>query len=1382
MIGGDRPQYINEMLIDEVSKKKMYQDANIKKNLETYFQLAFRNNKETNEMLKKYYESYIDLLKADIEGKIEKFKAGQLNFAEAAKVNVDNNNNKDTIKNAPRTIQGMYDNATMMNNPYMYGNINNMSSMNSIASYGGDYKQQDGGEYPYDMMNPTMSGLDYGYGTSSPYGYNMGMPMSMVQGMNNMRKQPPVGATDYVKYKKNSDRIEALQKKLDERDDSIELNEAHQKEENEANKKTIKKIAELNKENNAIIAKIKKGLFETALIHGLRKDLKRVDLTPKEKIQLEKLEDFFEDIIQDENYDKDTIEKKNKECHGNIYQCFQEEYKNSKAIVEKERLKYNDIISLIVKWIDKNPYTDSNFVQYLNRLRRLILAKKDFDIVNDNDESEDIEEGKKPVETGIQTETVQQPVIAADENNNGLVNDINNTNKQIDNTQFQSNEKQNTSQSPQPTLVIDHRSTPTSGIYPPNMQPLGYQMVPQQPYTTQTGQPYNPLKSQNLPNNALKEVESPKEEKLPEERKEEQQVAEERKEEQQQIKGPEEEKLSEELKKGEQQNEERKEEQQKKEQNEVPQLPESQEETIRLKKQRLITEINNLQTNDNEKFKMLKELLESTELTNLTQDIFKNILKIQLKQETKTLYLDILNYIIKNNKDKDKDTITKIINNKTLYKDTLKYNVKLLIQAAEQNDIDISADIITLLLTNSIYYNIEQMKNKSDDINILDFELKDYNNSDCSTCDFIYNPKYNKNISNENRKNEKYTDKIYLDYKLNIFNSLTRKRFILSFYRIIKYNDNILKKTINNELILILAAIFYLTNRHYLNDKQSNEFKIEFKKKDKRRNKYKNKLEENLLIILEEDFFKDININTTFKNYINASQINPNLKKFIIDKLENKQQGGANEQVPGNNVPNTLTNEAKIDESKYETYNETVQTWLDKYEEMAENYTNKFAANFDTKINGYRKLILENISELDVFITEINKDNYKLSQLKTTINTIKEQFKDFDTSYTTKDFNTFLDNFVNLDNTVVDKIKNDKTLKMLFKEKEFDIFKTNTITEHKRAITSIKEQLANVSSFLKYNDIKRLSQNLENISSNLGKILQEDDTKIKIRNNEYKDSALSIAGESLSKLKNLNNEIKNLANPFNFINYIANASGKYKNLDKTTEIISKLDKLKNNIKHRNKTAINKVLDNSNQDGELAGQYNSPSIYQRLWNRYIEDVNDSDKLLEDSQDKLYTGYKGNNLDPNIALALTKEDKVLFILIVFVIRQIVLSIVDILIDKDIITSLFMSLICYIGIYIGFLLLIVLIVNIDDYKLRIMFNYFNLHVNSNGISLHIILIIGFTLIMYFLIYNMNRNLDNPEKNILTEVEKLRLTYKIELMTIAVFVFVAASDLILS
>jgi len=88
MIGGDRPQYINEMLIDKISKNDMYQEADIKKKLETYFELEFRDNEKTNKMLKDYYDSYIELLKSDIDRKIERFKSGELGYAEAAKVEI----------------------------------------------------------------------------------------------------------------------------------------------------------------------------------------------------------------------------------------------------------------------------------------------------------------------------------------------------------------------------------------------------------------------------------------------------------------------------------------------------------------------------------------------------------------------------------------------------------------------------------------------------------------------------------------------------------------------------------------------------------------------------------------------------------------------------------------------------------------------------------------------------------------------------------------------------------------------------------------------------------------------------------------------------------------------------------------------------------------------------------------------------------------------------------------------------------------------------------------------------------------------------------------------------------------------------------------------
>jgi len=700
-------------------------------------------------------------------------------------------------------------------------------------------------------------------------------------------------------------------------------------------------------------------------------------------------------------------------------------------------------------------------------------------------------------------------------------------------------------------------------------------------------------------------------------------------------------------------------------------------------------------------------------------------------------------------------------------------------------------------------------------INTLDFQLIQGKRVQmCSTCQFIYNfTKQNKyydindinDIKNDKKRKEKFSDKIIKDKGLDIFQQSTRKRFIMSFYNIINDNssDNILRTTTNKDLLLILAAIFYLVNDHYIGyqnqkgNKNKGIFKISFKKQtNNRRNLYKPKDTDKFLERLEDIFFNHIKKNTILKQYIieqsklddDSKQINKYLFKFIKKNIDSNQAGGAT--VSNDNDPkatNTLANAAQVDDGKYDNYYDTVQTWLDKYQEIQDNYT-KFLRDFNEKINKYKNLITSGKDSIKTFKDEFEKpeaitNSAKFSSLKSSLNNIKSEFKEFDTMHSIKDFNTLLDNITNLDNTIVEKIKGDKTLKMLFKEKDFETFKRDTIGEHKRLISSIKDKLTNYYNLLKYSEVKNIVQKIESMSSYMGKIII-DATKSSrnSNNNDYQNSITESAAEIASKLTKIDTESTSMNTGFNFENILKRMNPPLDLQTKTTEITTRLEKLKGNIKHRNKTAINKVVDSIDHDDERAGQYNSPSMYQRLWDRYLEDVSDSDKLLEDSQDKLYSAFKSNNLDPKSALVLTREDKVLFVLIVFVIRQIVLSIIDVLIEKDIITSLFASLLCYIGFYILFMIVVMFIVNMDDYKLRIMFNYFNMHVNSNGFIMHIILITGFTLIMYSLIYNMNHNLDNPSKNMLTEVEKLRLTYKLELMTIAVFVFVAASDLILT
>ena len=67
--------------------------------------------------------------------------------------------------------------------------------------------------------------------------------------------------------------------------------------------------------------------------------------------------------------------------------------------------------------------------------------------------------------------------------------------------------------------------------------------------------------------------------------------------------------------------------------------------------------------------------------------------------------------------------------------------------------------------------------------------------------------------------------------------------------------------------------------------------------------------------------------------------------------------------------------------------------------------------------------------------------------------------------------------------------------------------------------------------------------------------------------------------------------------------------------------------------------------------------------------------------------------------------------------------------------------------------------------------------MHINSTGIFGHIFMVVGLILILYYLSQIIDPLMSN-NKTVITEVEKLRLIYKLELMTIAVFIFVAVAD----
>ena len=136
------------------------------------------------------------------------------------------------------------------------------------------------------------------------------------------------------------------------------------------------------------------------------------------------------------------------------------------------------------------------------------------------------------------------------------------------------------------------------------------------------------------------------------------------------------------------------------------------------------------------------------------------------------------------------------------------------------------------------------------------------------------------------------------------------------------------------------------------------------------------------------------------------------------------------------------------------------------------------------------------------------------------------------------------------------------------------------------------------------------------------------------------------------------------------------------------------------------------------------------------------------------------------------------------------------IELLIEYNFVSTLSRGIIVYSLLYLLLLFTSVLIINYDSYKLRILVNYLNVHINSSNIFFHILLFslfIGLILIIindddkslksidnifnytyvYKYIYEIAEK-SNPESNLLlSQKEKLKLQYRMDIVTMIIFIF---------
>lgn len=253
--------------------------------------------------------------------------------------------------------------------------------------------------------------------------------------------------------------------------------------------------------------------------------------------------------------------------------------------------------------------------------------------------------------------------------------------------------------------------------------------------------------------------------------------------------------------------------------------------------------------------------------------------------------------------------------------------------------------------------------------------------------------------------------------------------------------------------------------------------------------------------------------------------------------------------------------------------------------------------------------------------------------------------------------------------------------------------------------------------------------------------------------------------------------------------------------------------LKNNIKDLEST---ENLNNNNTDDIKSNILSQESniddeknIYETVWKSYNTGIRGIRSKVHtamsniEENEYLHDKVIVNNLDPELVLKINFQDKAIFLLLVFIIRTISVVILEFFIENNIIKTLEGSIIFYGFTYLFILFLVVFFVNYDSYKLRILLNYLNIHVNSSNLILQNILFIIFIILIFILVksddilkyfgygfdytniygslYDYLSSFDEESGSNLSNSEKLKLLYRTDILSMIIFIFTGFLVLIL-
>jgi hypothetical protein len=262
-----------------------------------------------------------------------------------------------------------------------------------------------------------------------------------------------------------------------------------------------------------------------------------------------------------------------------------------------------------------------------------------------------------------------------------------------------------------------------------------------------------------------------------------------------------------------------------------------------------------------------------------------------------------------------------------------------------------------------------------------------------------------------------------------------------------------------------------------------------------------------------------------------------------------------------------------------------------------------------------------------------------------------------------------------------------------------------------------------------------------NISTNNEIIKQLKDEKKtfeeKIINNdkEIESSRNTRKGGKIS-LKDMDKNIKDLLdkndNPFK------DKDDKISFEDRKNEIKKRFDNIKKDYR---KLKVSTYIPNSVHKDIILEKFinkKGDTLFEQILNNYQKDV--KEKNLDIAKANFYDNVENNNLDPIKELEITFIDKLIFAFLIIFLRYAGLYITYRFIDNKFVKSIKEAIIYYSLSYVAVFFIFIFIVNVDLFRLRIIFNYCNLHNNSTGILSHMIIKIIIGYIIYLLIINLD------------------------------------------